>query len=723
MDFEFKHPDYANLVSGNSPYNTGSYSISRIVTQVGFNWSDVGLATPTGSVRFCLYRNDNYTGYTISNSVNVGIAIQGRFTITDNSKWETLQGGVSKRTTGEFGKYKLAQWNSTQQKWVEQGYYATFKITIHEGLYDNDPTKPFSLLYLSKGPLSEDTYIPYQFYVVGSDSPYVPNARILKNEADYSSGDPEFNFINTIGAYFYDPSVNMEVTFDVNSDRMGNYTIYWRDLLNPSLPRASYNLRFGYTANDNPYGTIFSYNATPPVQINYGDYLSYLYKAAPQAYEEAVNREYTYINLELFHNEGSTAVVDLRGIIKVDASGGLTDETTNPNCHVNVNPYHSNNPNDEFDDGDEDEATQAPGQALSVDNLLTVSYACDADAIQEFGSWLWANNLESSIYGNQTAPIENVVSCKRIPFDVFDHDHETQIKCGNLYTGVGIDPGTQQPNHKVTIANSTHIFPVGSIKVPVFAGSSNSSTVKGNFLDLTNKVSIYLPYIGIEYLPSNLLYRQVKDSEDGSLYITGRWLHVEYLYDMIYGTCVANVYVSKTENSKKNLIASFNGDCAIDIPVTSSNRASNDLAMKKAGCNMIANTLTGVVTGAVAGMLGGPLTALGGASLGAIAGVGTGLRDAAITQATQELHYTTSGGFSSQVASYMTKTVTLFIEHAKYTEPKQFAHQNGYPCNLSLNLSDLKGYTELDGEIEITFDCFEEERRAIKEALMQGFYI
>ena len=89
-----------------------------------------------------------------------------------------------------------------------------------------------------------------------------------------------------------------------------------------------------------------------------------------------------------------------------------------------------------------------------------------------------------------------------------------------------------------------------------------------------------------------------------------------------------------------------------------------------------------------------------------------------------DTHYTTSGGFSSQLASFMSSSVTLIVDHVKYTRPSTYAHDNGFPCYLTRNLSKLKGYTELDGACELQhIACFEEERRELKKALMEGFYL
>jgi hypothetical protein len=139
---------------------------------------------------------------------------------------------------------------------------------------------------------------------------------------------------------------------------------------------------------------------------------------------------------------------------------------------------------------------------------------------------------------------------------------------------------------------------------------------------------------------------------------------------------------------------------------------------------------TGVITSALAGAISG---GTGGGLLGAAIGGAVNALQSAVSGAlhtknnavNQETHFTTSSGFSSQIASFMPSSPMLFVEYTDMDkDPSSYAHENGYPCNLNLNMSDICGYTELDGSIEVSsIPCLEEERVLLKQALMEGFYL
>lgn len=712
MDIELINADYNDIISGNAPYNVNTES--WIDTRVGFDWADLGVTTPPTAIKkFVGYRNMNYSGYTMSKSDFVAIAFKGQLNISDPTKWTGT--GSMTFTTAYVGKYKRARWNSSQGIYKEDTYYSTFQVVKqYVSGVQSAPNDDYTVIFLSDTSYTDGRDYDYNFYRYGSDKPFIDNADATEHNGT------DFDYILNIHDMLYGSGGDdMEVTFDIYSTPQGVFDFWWSDLTNiPSgMYQTSYQVRLRTAALDaEPYGTCRVFNAKNYPTVSYQDFIEYFAESYPAAYDAAVANGYTYMRIEVFHNEGSTAVVDLLGVIKIAYDGGMEDtNSTDPNFHIRLHPYSSHSANDAYGDDNSEQDEQAPGHGMSVDNLLTISYAMtDPDVLSAFGSWLWDNNLQGNLYENQVAPIENIVSCKRIPWNVMS-DRETQIKCGNVFTGVGVNPSTGLVNGDVTIAYTGHKQTVGTIKIPVFGGKSTDQTY-GDFTDMESKISIYLPYCGIHMIPTSTAYRQVKDA-NGCAHIEGRYLTVEYIYDMIYGSCIANVYVSKTENSKKNLFLSVNGECGIDIPVTSSNRATNELALKRAGLNAVAGTIIGAGSGA----------ALGGAIGGLIGGIGgavKGMMQRDIEEATQETHYTTAGGFNSQVASYMSKTVTLYIEHEKYTEPSQYGHQNGYPCNLCLNLSSLHGYTELSGEAEISgIPCFIEEQEGIKNALMQGFYI
>lgn len=368
-------------------------------------------------------------------------------------------------------------------------------------------------------------------------------------------------------------------------------------------------------------------------------------------------------------------------------------------------PHSNTDPgtNDSYADDDSEHDPQAPGQALSIDNLVSRSYVVSEAELQAFAAFLWTNDLQATMYANQVSPIENLLSLKRLPFDVDVQQSQVEIFLGNVNSHVKGYPTNS--GHTQLINQNLKRFKV----------------IHDSYLDYETNITIYLPYCGMQSIPTSLCYEQYKD-QNGLPHIRGREFQVTYYYDIIYGTCAAElaVFWTDTQQTKhKEIFAVYNGNCGIDIPVTQSNRASSELGMIKSGGNAAVGILQSFVSGVAGVLSGNPGAAIGSASNM----VGTSLREVN-NQQTQERHYTTAGGFSSQVASYLSASVVVLYDSPIYTEPKGFAHENGYPTNLFLKMSTLSGYTELDGSIEIEgIACLDEERELLKQALMDGFYL
>ena len=395
-------------------------------------------------------------------------------------------------------------------------------------------------------------------------------------------------------------------------------------------------------------------------------------------------------------------------VFRIDISDGTVTvedagqgNTATP--HTDTSPLSDQS----FDDDTGSTEDEDVGLALSVDNLLTSSFKLTETDLNAIGADLWQNNWQATLYENQVSPIENIISCKRLPFDVAASATSTHVYLGNHDTGVSA----------YRTAETSHSFDAGTITVPVYCN---------NFLDFTSNISIYLPYCGIHSIPTSLCYHQTLDS-NGLPKLAGNELKVMYYYDILYGTCAAVLSVRKDNTQKWATFAVFNGTCGVDIPISQSSRASVQLAMDKAGDNMalgVTCTLANAGLGAGAQLATGNY--LGAALTAGHAAINAAQQKASydIEKSHQQLHYTTSGGFSSQIASYLPASVVLLIEHARYNEPTTYKHENGYPCNLSLVLGNLEGYSELDGSIEISgINCLEEERALLKQAFCEGFYM
>lgn len=500
------------------------------------------------------------------------------------------------------------------------------------------------------------------------------------------------------------PYMDVDVYTTGNTANTTILTALWDNIQNvpAGMYPASYQVRISaYVAAGHMNEVAYVPYTVKQYQISFMNFIGYMTESEQ---DDAIINERVFMALELGHNDGERFVVDAPYKFRLGIDGDITNETDpdtggNVDVHVHIPPTA----NDNYNPDTSELTPQAPGQAMSVDNLLYTSYVLDDTALIAFGQYIWANDLVQTLYANQTSPIENILSCKRIPFTIGGLD--TSIKIGNIDTGIGT---TTLATH-VKKSASGHVKDCRTITVPVYNG--------GNWLDMTNKYSIYLPYCGIQSLPTDALLKQTV-GEDGLPKVTGRTLGVKYYYDIIYGTVIAEVSVDG------NAMFIFNGECGIDIPITASNRASNQLAMLKGGANTMLSGVSNVVGGVISGAMSGGLIGAAVGGLTGVANTGMNVAKEEVNRQTYELHYTTAGGFNSQVASYLTPTITLYCEHVLYTEPTGYAKENGYPCYLNRNMSELTGYTELDGSIEISgIPCLEEERDLLKQALQDGFYL
>lgn len=591
--------------------------------------------------------------------------------------------------------------------------YASYIIiyaNINPGSAPTLQYKPLGGTYSGVAPMNNLSSYGLTAYSIGfinptvtaSDVPVVVNLTDGNVNSFYSATSAQAvrDYFDTSSA----PYMDVDAYTTGNSANTTILTALWDNIQNiPSgTYPASYQVRISaYVAAGHKNEVAYIPYTVKQFQMSFMNFIGYMTETEQ---DDAITNERVFMALDLGHNDGERFVDDASYKFRLGIDGDITNETEsgtggNVDVHVHIPPTTNDNYNP-----DTGELTpQAPGQAMSVDNLLYTSYVLDDAALIAFGQYIWANDLVQTLYANQTSPIENILSCKRIPFTIGGAD--ASIKIGNIDTGIG----TTTLAGRVKKSASGHVKDCGTITVPVYNG--------GNWLDMTNKYSIYLPYCGIQSLPTDALLKQTIGA-DGVPKVTGRTLGVKYYYDIIYGSVIAEVSVDG------NAMFIFNGECGIDIPITASNRASNQLAMLKGGANTMLSGVSNVVGGVISGAMSGGLI---GAAVGGLMGVGSTAMNVAkeeVNRQTYELHYTTSGGFNSQVASYLTPTITLYCEHVLYTEPTGYAKENGYPCYLNRNMSELTGYTELDGSIEISgIPCLEEERDMLKQALMDGFYL
>ena len=220
---------------------------------------------------------------------------------------------------------------------------------------------------------------------------------------------------------------------------------------------------------------------------------------------------------------------------------------------------------DDYENHTDDEEENLPDTANNSIGVLTSTYKMTRDRLSQLGAFLWSGNIFDSFSLVNSNPIENIISCKDIPFSI-GGGADKIIKLGNVDTGV---------NGEKVNTNFSEIT-IGSITIP---------KRYNNFLDLApyTKVTIYLPYIGFKELDVTQ--------------IMGKSITVKYAVDVITGGCIAEIFCSNTR------LYEFSGQVGIDIPITASNRAQVEAGYVSNAISSGADLVTGDVLGASETML------------------------------------------------------------------------------------------------------------------------
>lgn len=217
---------------------------------------------------------------------------------------------------------------------------------------------------------------------------------------------------------------------------------------------------------------------------------------------------------------------------------------------------------DNKDKDDDDDDTNVLSSGIGV---LTSTFHMTKERLVQLGQFLWGSSIfdEFSLINNN--PIENIISCKAIPYAISGTTQE--ITLGNVKTGVNGEKISQNFSKQT----------IGSVAI---------AEHYENFLDYApyTNVIIYLPYIGFKELDTSL--------------VMGKTLRIEYTLDVITGGCLAQIYVGKIR------LYEFTGNIGVDISITASNRAQVESAYINAGVGVVSSAMSGNVTGAVNSIIG-----------------------------------------------------------------------------------------------------------------------
>lgn len=338
--------------------------------------------------------------------------------------------------------------------------------------------------------------------------------------------------------------------------------------------------------------------------------------------------------------------------------------------YIEDNGYTFNGTSDNsFDDIEEEaqeesdaEGNNNDGSEIGGFNNLTQTYQVSKIALDDLGAFIWNNSIFDNIKNLNNSPLENIVSCHYIPCSIGGTN--TAIKLGNITTNVSGDRVSQTVK-RVNVATFT---------MPVY---------NNGFLNYEpyTEVTLYLPLVGMVNLSA-------KDT-------IGYTISIDYVFDVVVGSFGVMVYTSK--GGGKTLIFSSQGTCSIDIPLTASNKAQVQGAIMQSGVNLVGSAIAKDIGGVISDTLN-------------IANI--------------QHHSTTFGSPSSMVGLMSPKTCYYVIRTSIPYIPNRFAHTKGYMCMSTYKLKDLKGFTKLSSDIDLSgFAITSEELEELKSILTSGFYL
>lgn len=360
------------------------------------------------------------------------------------------------------------------------------------------------------------------------------------------------------------------------------------------------------------------------------------------------------------------------GLIKIIA-GRVADANYNIN-HSNIKlVIHDNGelppsvkPDDDKDDGNDVNGDNPPSGNTPSDtseigiNLLTTTYLLSKAQLNSLGNELWSPNFMDNVLLLSNSPIENILSCKIFPTTF--SGVAAALKVGN-----------------VTMLSGESVQKISASGLSKDTGAITFPQLYNSFLDYEpfTQARIFIPFVGFQSLPVATFI--------------GAQLSLRYVFDVVTGA--VSVYLLRNGY----IFDKYSGICAVDVPLTASNRAQVEVGQIQSAITGVAQLATGNIGGALS---------------------------AGLAIASTPNHFNTRGNAGGYTSQYDPRQPYLIIDRPKaQSEVSSYGKTNGFPCNLTKTLSSLKGFTSVHDVHLDDVPCLESERQELKAIMQKGFII
>lgn len=360
------------------------------------------------------------------------------------------------------------------------------------------------------------------------------------------------------------------------------------------------------------------------------------------------------------------------GLIKIIA-GSVSDANYNVD-HTNIKiVLHDSGvlppsvkPDDEKNDNNNVSGNNPPSGNTPSDtseigvNLLTTTYLLSKTQLNSLGNELWSANFMDNVLLLSNSPIENILSCKIFPTTF--NGVAAALKVGN-----------------VTMLSGESVQKISATGLSKDTGAITFPQLYNSFLDYEpfTQARIFIPFVGFQPLPvANFI---------------GAQLSLRYVFDVVTGA--VSVYLLRNGY----IFGKYSGICAVDVPLTASNRAQVEVGQIQSAITGVAQLATGNVGGALS---------------------------AGLAIASTPNHFNTRGNAGGYTSQYDPRQPYLIIDRPKaQSEIASYGKTNGFPCNLTKTLSSLKGFTSVHDIHLDDVPCLESERQELKAIMQKGFII
>lgn len=320
---------------------------------------------------------------------------------------------------------------------------------------------------------------------------------------------------------------------------------------------------------------------------------------------------------------------------------------------------------DEKNDDNDVDGTPPSGHTPTSDaevglNLLTTTYIVSTVQLKEIGNELWSSDFMDNILLLSNSPIENILSCKIFPTTF--SGVASAVKIGN-----------------VTMLNGATAQKISASGLSKETGAISFPQKYNSFLDFApfTNAKLFIPFVGFQPLPvANFI---------------GAQLSLRYVFDVVTGA--VTVYLLRNGS----VFDKYSGICAVDVPITASNRAQVEVGQIQSAITASAQLATGNFAGALS----------------------SGLAIAATPN-----HFNTRGNAGGYTSQFDPRQPYLIIDRPKaQSEISSYGKTSGFPCNLSKTLNTLTGFTSIHDIHLDDVPCLDSERQELKAILQKGFTI